>query len=165
MDSNVCTSIKNAAAAGIAKRDAYLFPSPTCSKSASDQMGELLNYLKANCGGKWSGRIWLDVEGAQYWLGDYAANKNWYQSLVDSCKNYGVECGVYATKYQWQDIFGSSSYCYGNNLPLWYAHYDNNPSFSDYSSFGCWSSPYAKQYVGDATMCSMGVDKNYSPNF
>lgn len=30
-------------------------------------------------------------------------------------------------------------------MPLWYAHYDNSPSFSDYSSFGGWSEPYAKQ--------------------
>lgn len=34
-----------------------------------------------------------------------------------------------------------------------YAHYDNNPSFSDFSSFGGWKSPHAKQYAGDVTQC------------
>lgn len=26
-------------------------------------------------------------------------------------------------------------------LPLWYPHYDNNPSFSDFQSFGGWTTP------------------------
>lgn len=43
-----------------------------------------------------------------------------------------------------------------------YAHYDNNPAFSDFSAFGGWSSPHAKQYAGDVTQCSLGVDKNYA---
>jgi hypothetical protein len=34
-----------------------------------------------------------------------------------------------------------------------YAHYDNNPSFSDFKAFGGWSSPHAKQYAGDVTSC------------
>jgi hypothetical protein len=37
--------------------------------------------------------------------------------------------------------------------PCRYAHYDNNPSFSDFSKFGGWSSPHAKQYAGDVTAC------------
>ena len=32
-------------------------------------------------------------------------------------------------------------------MPLWYAHYDNNPSFSDFSPFGGWKEPYAKQVI------------------
>ncbi len=42
-----------------------------------------------------------------------------YQQLVDSCATNGVKCGVYASTYQWEDIFGSTSFVYGNNLPLW----------------------------------------------
>ena len=38
-------------------------------------------------------------------------------------------------------------------LPKRYAHYDNNPSFSDFSPFGGWSKPSIKQYAGDATEC------------
>jgi hypothetical protein len=64
-----------------------------------------------------------------------------------------VKCGVYSSSSQWSAIFGSTSYSYGSNLPLWYAHYDNKASFSDYTKFGGWSSPHAKQYAGDTTEC------------
>lgn len=167
VDTAACESIINAYNAGIKTRDTYLFPCPTCSKSAATQMGELVDYLSANCKSQWSGRIWLDIEGAQYWYSSTTSNKAFYEELVDSCATYGVACGVYASSSQWSALFGSTSYTYGNNLPLWYAHYDNNPSFSDYSSysFGGWTEPYAKQYQGDVTTCSMGVDKNYAPNF
>jgi hypothetical protein len=86
VDTQVCTSIKAAATAGISKREAYLFPCPTCSKSASTQVGELVDHLKGNCDGKWTGRIWLDIEGSQYWLGSTSSNQNWYKvSLRISC--------------------------------------------------------------------------------
>ncbi len=39
-----------------------------------------------------------------------------------------------------------------------YAHYDNNPTFSDFSPFGGWATPYAKQYAGTSTFCSFSVD-------
>ena len=40
-----------------------------------------------------------------------------------------------------------------NTLHCRYAHYDNKASFSDFSSFGGWKSPHAKQYQGDVTQC------------
>lgn len=162
VDPNVCTSLNAAKNAGISRRDVYLFPCPTCSKSAATQMSELVSYLNSNCKSAWSGRVWLDIEGTQYWLGSSSSNQNWYKQLVQSCSTSGVSCGVYSSSSQWSAIFGSTSFTYGNNLPLWYAHYDNKASFSDFSSFGGWSSPHAKQYEGDVTQCSMGVDKNYA---
>jgi GH25 family lysozyme M1 (1,4-beta-N-acetylmuramidase) len=128
-------------------------------------MNDMVAYLNGNCKLAWSGRVWLDIEGSQYWLGSTSSNRAWYEDLVDSCATYGVTCGIYSSMSQWTAIMGSASYCYGSSYPLWYAHYDNNPSFSDYSEFGCWSTPHAKQYVGDATECSMGVDKNYAKMF
>jgi GH25 family lysozyme M1 (1,4-beta-N-acetylmuramidase) len=163
----VCTSINNAKTGGISYRDTYLFPDPTSSKTAGTQMKELVQYLQTNCPNAWSGRIWLDIEGSQYWLGSYSSNKVWYQNLVDSCSTYGVKCGVYSSQSQWQSIFGSTTYSYGSNLPMWYAHYDGVASFSDYPNykFGGWSSPYAKQYEGDVTLCSFSVDRNYAPTW
>jgi len=167
IDPNVCTSIKNAASAGIKIRDTYMFPCPKCSSTAASQMKDLVNYLSSNCASTFSGRVWLDIEGSQYWLGSTSSNQAWYTALVNSCATYGMRCGVYSSKSQWQAIFGSAAFSYGTNLPLWYAHYDNNPSFSDYASyaFGGWDSPHAKQYQGDVTLCSFGVDKNFAPNF
>jgi len=165
VDTQACTTLKNAYTAGIKTRDVYMFPCPTCSKSAASQMSELVSYLNGNCKSEWSGRIWLDIEGSQYWTSSTSSNQAWYKNLVSACSTYGVKCGVYSSKSQWSAIFGSTSFTYGNSLPLWYAHYDNNPSFSDFATFGGWTSPHAKQYIGDTTLCSMGIDKNYSPSF
>jgi hypothetical protein len=39
-------------------------------------------------------------------------------------------------------------------FPLFrYAHYDNNPSFTDFAAFGGWAAPAVKQYAGDTTQC------------
>jgi GH25 family lysozyme M1 (1,4-beta-N-acetylmuramidase) len=164
-DPNACSTLNAAKSAGIAKRDVYLFPCPTCSSSAAQQIQASVNALNSGCSAAWSGRTWLDIEGSQYWTGSTSSNQAWYKQLVDACNTYSKSCGVYSSASQWSAIFGSSSFSYGSNLPLWYAHYDNKPSFSDFSSFGGWKSPHVKQYAGDVTSCSMGVDKNYSPNF
>lgn len=42
-------------------------------------MGELLEHMNTNCKNEWSGRVWLDVEGAQYWLGNFADNQAYYK--------------------------------------------------------------------------------------
>lgn len=165
VDSNVCTNLNNAKTAGMTKRDVYIFPCPKCSKTATTQMTELVNYVRGNCNSAWSGRVWLDIEGSDYWLGSSSSNKAWYEEMVKSCSSLGVSCGVYTNKSQWESIFGTSSYVYGNNLPLWYAHYDNSPTFSDFSAFGGWSTPHAKQYAGDVTVCSTDVDKNYATSW
>ena len=167
IDTGACTSLNAAKAAGIPNRDVYFFPCPTCSASASSQLNSMVNYLKANCSGSWNGMIWLDIEGSQYWTGNTTSNRTWYQSLVNACGALsGARCGVYASASQWSAIFGSTSYVYGQATTpqLWYAHYDNKASFSDFSSFGGWSKPWAKQYIGDATVCSFGVDVNFIPS-
>ena len=110
-------------------------------------MSDLVSYLNTTCStGSWSGRVWLDIEGKQYWVSS-TENKNWYQELVDSCAANGIRCGVYSSSSQWEEIFGSISYTYGSDMPLWYAHYDGSPSFSDFSAFGGWKKPYAKQVL------------------
>jgi hypothetical protein len=151
--------------AGIPRRETYIFPCPTCPKSATTQMGELVASLKS-CGNAFTGRIWLDIEGGQYWTGNTTANKAWYQELVDACTASGYTCGVYSSASQWQVIFGSTTYSYGAaSLSLWFAHYDNNASFNDFSPFGGWTAPQMKQYQGDVTVCGSDVDVNYSPYF
>lgn len=168
VDTNVCNSIKTAASAGIKTRDTYIFPCPTCSSSAATQMSQLVSYLNTNCKSDFSGRIWLDIEGSEYWLGSSSKNQEWYKQLKDACSSYsssGIRCGVYASKTQWENLFGSSSFVYGSELPLWYAHYDNKQTFSDFTSFGGWSTPYAKQYQGSVSVCSLDVDTNYAPAF
>ena len=42
-----------------------------------------------------------------------------------------------------------------------YAHYDDDPSFGDFYSFGGWSQPAIKQYQGDASVCGVDIDKDW----
>lgn len=57
---------------------------------------------------------------------------------------------------------GSTSACAKfTSHPLWYAHYDGVQSFSDFTSFGGWTKPAMKQYLGDKTLCSVGVDYDW----
>lgn len=79
VDANVCTSLTNAKNAGIKTRDVYMFPSPTSSKTAPEQIDELARHLETNCASDWSGRIWLDIEGSQYWLESDSLNQDWYR--------------------------------------------------------------------------------------
>ena len=145
VDTSACTSLNSAKTAGISQRDVYMFPCPTCSASARTQVDNMIDYIVNNCNSAWSGMVWLDIEGSQYWLGNTSDNRSWYQDMVSACKSrFGVSCGVYASYYQWESIFGTTSYCYGSELPLWYAHYDSSTSFSDYVEFGCWTNPTVK---------------------
>ena len=53
---------------------------------------------------------------------------------------HGIYYGlIYCVLFCW--------YLMSVDMPLWYAHYDNIPSFSDFSSFGGWTTPYAKQVM------------------
>ena len=64
----------------------------------------------------------------------------------------------------WEKIMGSRSNCKKyTDIPLWYAHYDNNATFDDWSkvSFGGWNKPSMKQYSGTKVLCNSGVDLNY----
>ena len=165
-DTAACGSLNNAKSAGIPNRDVYMFPCPTCSASASSQLNTMVTNLKAGCSGSWSTMIWLDIEGSQYWLGSTTQNKTWYENLVNACTSRtDVSCGIYSSASQWQAIFGSTSFCFGSNLPLWYAHYDGVANFNDFSTFGCWTKPWGKQYTADVTVCSIGgADVNYIPS-
>jgi hypothetical protein len=45
--------------------------------------------------------------------------------------------GIYSSRYGWQVAMGS--YSDFSSLPIWYAHYDFNPSFGDWVNFAGWS--------------------------
>lgn len=52
-------------------------------------------------------------------------------------------------------------------LPLWYPHYNDIPSFSDWDqyAFGNWTGPTMKQYSDSGSMCNQdGVDLDWEPN-
>jgi len=108
------------------------------------------------------GMIWLDIEGpGTYWGSSTSNNQAFFNGLLSSCLGY-ANCGVYTSASQWNPIMGSS-YTGGASRPLWYAHYDDVASFSDFAPFGGWTSPAIKQYEGDVAVCSADIDQDWYP--
>jgi len=165
VDPNACNTLNNARSAGISVRDGYIFPCPTCGTTGSSQIAATVSNLKSCASASWSGVLWLDIEGTQYWSTSTTTNQNFFNSLVSGCNSQGIKCGVYTSSSQWSPIMGSS-FNGGSALLLWYPHYQSppQPNFNDFASFGGWTSPFAKQYAGDDTLCSAGVDLNWTPN-
>ena len=62
----------------------------------------------------------------------------------------------------WESIMGGAKNCAGvSEVPIWYAHYDNTASFSDWKDFGGWKKPFMKQYKGDESLCGADVDISF----
>lgn len=166
-DQNCAETVKNAWAAGFAHVDVYHFPDRT--KSGAEQIQESLAYINQNK--VKFGQYWLDIEGS--WGSDTAANVHLISDMRSALEAAGISVGIY-TGLCWRDITGDdTSFA---DLPLWYAHYDANPSFSDYcaklgvgadegclGTWGGWPSPAMKQFEGDASKCGADVDLDWYP--
>ncbi len=159
VDPNVHKNLENARAAGLST-DVYMFPCR--GKSANAQVDQLVAGVPTNL----YGTIWIDVEtnpsSGCGWGSDHAGNCNYLVEIINRIKSHGKTPGIYASRYMWQTIMGSFTACTAPGAhPLWYAHYDGSASFSDFQAFGGWTKPHMKQYQGDTTLCSAGVDKNF----
>ena len=65
----------------------------------------------------------------------------------------GVPLGVYSNHHDWNRTVGNQCSLPGELTPLWYAHYDRDPSTcTDFLPFGGWSRPFAKQYSDHSAM-------------
>eukprot|EP01113_Clastostelium_recurvatum_P017539 TRINITY_DN2061_c0_g1_i1.p1 TRINITY_DN2061_c0_g1~~TRINITY_DN2061_c0_g1_i1.p1 ORF type:complete len:214 (+),score=30.03 TRINITY_DN2061_c0_g1_i1:36-677(+) len=157
VDTNVVANVQNAWNAGMAHVDVYLFPCYNCGNPGS-QVSTLVNYLKSH--NVRYGMIWLDIEGktGSTWSTSQASNRAFFEGMVSQARSLGQTVGVYTSSSQWNPIMGS--YSGGSSLPLWYAHYNNQPNFNDFVAFGGWSKPAMKQYAGDVTECGVGLDRN-----
>ena len=166
-----CTSLNSALAAGIPNRDVLFYSCPTCETSAETQLFNTVSYLNDNCPSAWSGKIWLAVgyewkyDKWPYKTSYNATNRNFYENLIATCNSTSkFTCGVYTNATYWKGYLGSTDYCVGFDLPLWYVSYNGVKDFSDYQMFGCWAMPSAKSY-GGGSRCNMSVELNYFPNY
>lgn len=141
------------------------------------QMDDTINYLsshnvrllkKGELRGEYNsttgvsvGMLWLDIEGTDYWSSSTSNNVNFLKQMADEGDKRGVSLGIYSSASQWNPIMGGSTAF--SKYPLWYAHYDNNPSFSDFAPFGGWTKPNIKQYKGTTSYCSASVDLSWYP--
>ena len=120
-------------------------------------MADTINYLQEN--GANIGTLWFDVEGQ--WSSDTDANVQFIQELINQANNLGISYGIYTSESQWNSITDNSAQ-FGSDIPLWYAHYDNDQSFTDFESFGGWTQPSMKQFAGNVMACGVGIDTNFS---
>ena len=154
IDPNAVANIKSAWDGGMKNVDVYMFPCFTCG-NPKHQVDQLVDGL----GSAKYGTIWVDVENHK-WSTDHAANRKFILECVEQVHARGKTPGIYSSYYNWESIVGVS-WDGVKNLPLWYCHYDNDPSFRDFKPFGGWSKPAIKQYSGDKTVCGAGVDLNF----
>jgi GH25 family lysozyme M1 (1,4-beta-N-acetylmuramidase) len=160
VDSHAVSNLQNAHSAGLST-DVYMFPCR--GKNATSQVSELFSHVTPSL----YSRVWIDVEtnpsSGCSWSGHSAAsNCDFVTEVAKAIASHSKTAGIYASRYMWESIMGSQKACAGlSSHPLWYAHYDKNPSFSDFVAFGGWTHPYMKQYIGDTTLCGAGVDYNY----
>jgi len=156
VDPNVISNIRGARAAGFPYVDVYLFPCVPCGNPAT-QIGDLMRAVASEN----VGMIWIDVE-RHNWNANLAQNQQFISAMIAAGESAGRKLGIYTNYNNWQAIVGIN-WSGASHLPFWYAHYDNDPSFSDFRAFGGWSTPSIKQYVGDTTVCGVGVDLNWYP--
>jgi GH25 family lysozyme M1 (1,4-beta-N-acetylmuramidase) len=103
------------------------------------------------------GMLWLDIEQDPAGLGREALEDR-IQTAAEACGDF--PCGVYTGGWWWNAHMASSRIV--EDLPLWYANYDGDPSIETYPSqrVGTWASPWGKQYAGDLDLCGIDVDLN-----
>ena len=126
--------------------------------------------------------MWFDIESNAdprcAWKADKPSNCAWLQGLITVGLASGVKVGVYSSIHEYELLIsdtpeGCPLFQAGDDLPLWYPHYQTPPdaSFDDFSPFGGWTKPTIKQFFDNAVPgtgvpnCKggVGVDVNWHP--
>jgi len=154
-DPNAPQTIQNAWDGQVKHVDVYMFPCGTCAASAATQVQAAISSV---AGSKYT-RFWFDIEQANLWNSDVTTNQQWLTEGLQEAVSLGAKPGIYSSASQWQPIMGD--FTGASKWPLWYAHYDANPSFSDFTPFGGWTKPAMKQFGGNANVCGANVDLNF----
>eukprot|EP00330_Aristerostoma_sp_ATCC50986_P007645 CAMPEP_0114589620 /NCGR_PEP_ID=MMETSP0125-20121206/12031_1 /TAXON_ID=485358 ORGANISM="Aristerostoma sp., Strain ATCC 50986" /NCGR_SAMPLE_ID=MMETSP0125 /ASSEMBLY_ACC=CAM_ASM_000245 /LENGTH=182 /DNA_ID=CAMNT_0001786615 /DNA_START=61 /DNA_END=609 /DNA_ORIENTATION=- len=143
----------NAKKVGMGPVDLYAF---ICNNCGSNDPKTVVETLNSELPSDFDGRIWLDIEPCQSplcWSLNFTKNMEYVKEVISTAKAHGWKLGIYCSHYAYLAIFGTLTDSSIYELPLWYAHYDNNPSFSDFTPFGGFTKPYAKQYLGTQDIC------------
>jgi len=153
---------KKAKAAKITYIDAYAF---ICNGCDGNTPANICKKINETLPGDFNGTVWIDVENCEgCWKGSPKTRLKFVQAVVKKCNETGMELGVYSGLGVWESVFGKAGFDGGSlkKLPLWYSHYDDDPSFKDWPSvkFGGWEKPAIKQYKGSTPYCKTTVDFN-----
>eukprot|EP01027_Heterolobosea_sp_BB2_P020524 GEZU01029282.1.p1 GENE.GEZU01029282.1~~GEZU01029282.1.p1 ORF type:complete len:228 (-),score=70.04 GEZU01029282.1:131-814(-) len=162
INQNLANCVANAWNAGFAHVDIYGFFCPNCDgNDPQNAINQIKDYVNDN--GVTFGQLWIDVEQCSGCWNDADSNCNYVGNIISTAQNEGFNVGVYSSENAWSTTVGGCSAF--TDLPLWYAHYDDWPSFSDGAYyFGGWSSPAMKQYSGTGNECGITVDLDWYPD-
>jgi hypothetical protein len=161
VDPNGKKTVAAAKAAGFGRTDIYHFPCPGIS--AKKQIQDDINYVGL---GNFN-TIWMDIEtnpsSGCGWPSDQSKGCKFLEELIHEAKAMGADVGVYASEYEWGQTVGAGCKA-GGDLKLWYANYDGQKSFGDFSPFGGWTKPWAKQYADTVgNECGLNADADWRP--
>jgi len=157
-DSNAPGSVSNLNVAGFTRVDVYMFPCYSCGDGGG-QVSRAVSYLQGYSVN--FSVFWFDIEGPSYWSSDQSSNAAFFNAMRSEGQSLGLNMGVYTGWNQWPQIMGSLD---ASDLPLWYPHYDNTPSFNDFQSFNNWNSPTWKQYADSGPYCGGDYDADWAPS-
>jgi hypothetical protein len=88
------------------------------------------------------GPLWLDIE--RYTDGSLPSVEE-IGAALEACGEFGMVGGIYTGAYIWQEL-GNPQF---PDVPLWFASYDSEPSFSQSDGFGAMA-VWGKQYSSTA---------------
>nr|QNJ46221.1 GH25 muramidase [Penicillium citrinum] len=151
VDPTFLPSYKNAQTAGYKDFDAYFFPctgSGNKCKPYDVQIGELVDAIKKN--NMAIRRIWVDFEKDKTcnpfnW--DPKRNIDEAKRIIGAVRKTKFDFGVYTSATQWTSIFGSKDVVLANDVPLWFAKFDNVENLDLAQPFGGWTKADGKQYT------------------
>ncbi|CAL6004056.1 Glycosyl_hydrolase family 25 protein [Hexamita inflata] len=158
-NANAVQDYQRAKAAGIKNVDFYIFP--TTKQDAKTQVKNTIQKLQ-NAGVMSGNMVWLDVENINLFYPTQAQNQKFITDLLAEMSSIlgAKRVGVYSNWVQWESIVGKG-WTGAQPHQIWYPHYDNSQSFSDFKAFGGWTKPSIKQYQGDVSECSTTIDRNF----
>uniref|UniRef100_A0A0N5BT78 Glycoside hydrolase n=1 Tax=Strongyloides papillosus TaxID=174720 RepID=A0A0N5BT78_STREA len=163
VDATGSQNVLNAYQAGLGT-EVYINPAPKSTKQSYVQFDESYKQLRnANINVR---TIWLKVTDPVLWYQNPSYNINFIQGMITRARNYGITLGIFTNWYDWYQITASTTTFQQYNLPLWYWDvYGFGPSaegsrdFSDFRSFGSWTSASAKEYALTEWLCSAAISK------
>jgi hypothetical protein len=137
----------------------YFFPSTGCVLDQQGQIDAALDHLAEN--NAIFNRFWIDVEAWQWWA-ECDANIAWLTPLLKHAHaRLGVaRVGFYAGHNFFTTYFCNTTMYSDMGVHLWYARWDFNASFYNFTSYGGWTDPFMKQYTSIG-QCDVHTDSDF----
>ena len=162
IDPHAVATIQAAWAAGMQGVDVYFFPSVGCDMEPTLQFDVTMDHLLANGVANFS-TMWFDIETWEWAPPEQCSqNVEWFLPLYNhALEKLGAgRVGIYSLKSMWDDITCADSTNF-TSAKLWYARWDHQPSFANFTAFGSWTSPDSKQFTGNDFACDIHLDFDY----